>query len=111
MAPGSPGRAAAAEVRSRPPRGAQRRDNSRVTDTNWSRRGLLLGMAASAVSSRAETVKLPRKVRLGIIGFDGHVSDILSPLPDFPDVELIAVADAGSDPGALRSALRNPAVA
>ena len=68
-------------------------------------------MAASAVRSSAETTKLSNKVRLGIIGYDGHVSDVLRPLPDFPDVELVAVADDGSDPGATKSALRNPAVA
>jgi predicted dehydrogenase len=81
-----------------------------VTNPNWSRRGLLLAMTASAVRGRAETVKLPNKVRLGVIGYDGHLSDILRPLADFPDVELVAVADDGSDPGATQSALRNPAV-
>ena len=79
-------------------------------NTNWSRRGVLLAMAASAVKSRAETAKLPNKVRLGVIGYDGHLSDVLGRLPDFPDVELIAVADDGSDPGTTASALRNPAV-
>jgi predicted dehydrogenase len=86
-------------------------DNKTVTNTNWSRRGLLLTMGASAVKGYADTVKLPKKVRLGIIGYDGHVSDVLGPLRDFPDVELVAVADDGSDPAATRSALRNPAVA
>jgi predicted dehydrogenase len=81
-----------------------------VTNTNWSRRGWLLAMAASVVEGSAETVKLPNKVRLGIIGFDGHVDDILRPLPDFPDVELVAVADAASDARAIQSVLRNPFV-
>jgi len=39
------------------------------------------------------------------------VSEVLGRLPDLPDVELVAVAMAGSDAGAARSALRNPAVA
>src|ERR1700732_1425811 len=77
---------------------------------NWSRRGWLLAFAASAVRGRAATVKLPRKVRLGIIGYDGHVEEILRPLADFPDVELGAVADDGSDSRAIESALRNPSV-
>jgi predicted dehydrogenase len=77
----------------------------------WSRRGLLLGMSAAAFSGRAATVKLPRKITLGVIGYDGHLGDILDPLPDFPDIELAAVADAGSDPGATKSALRNERVA
>src|SRR5215210_8415895 len=80
-------------------------------NTSWSRRGLLSGMFAAAISGRAEPVKLPRRITLGIIGYDGHLSDILSPLPDFPDVEVVAVADAGSDAAAVKSALRNPRVA
>lgn len=64
-------------------------------------------MAASSVESRADTVKLPNKVRLGIIGYDGHVDEILRPLPDFPDVDLVAVADEASDSAATQSALRN----
>jgi len=79
-------------------------------DKNLSRRGLLLAMAASAFESRADTMKLPHKVQLGIIGYDGHVDEILRTLPDFPDVELVAVADDGSDSGATQSALRNPSV-
>jgi predicted dehydrogenase len=77
---------------------------------NGSRRGLLLALAAAAVPGRAETVKLPPKIRLGIVGFDGHVEEILRPLGDFPDVELAAVADGGSDSRAIQSALRNPSV-
>jgi len=56
-------------------------------------------------------LRLPRKIRLGIIGFDGHVGDVLRPLPRLPDVELVAVADANSDPATLKSNLRNPLVA
>jgi len=47
---------------------------------------------------------------LGLIGYDGHVDEILRPLPDFPDVELVAVADDGSDAAATASTFRNPAV-
>ena len=80
-------------------------------NTNWSRRGMLLAMAASAVEGSADTVKLPNKVLFVVIGYDGHVDDVLRPLPDFPDVELVAVADAASDPGAIRSVMRNAFVA
>src|SRR6202011_927243 len=55
-------------------------------------------------------LSLPRKVRLGIIGFDGHVSEILGVLPQLPDVKLVAVADAGSDPAAIESSARDPYV-
>src|SRR5258705_70200 len=34
-------------------------------NTNWSRRGVLLSMAAAAVEARAATVKRPNKVRIG----------------------------------------------
>jgi predicted dehydrogenase len=68
-------------------------------------------MAASAMEIRAEALKLPKKVRLGLIGYDGHVDDVLRMLPDLPDVELVAVADDSSAPNATRSALRNTFVA
>ena len=85
--------------------------SNQLMDTNWSRRNLLLAMSASAAIVRAESVKLPRKVTLGVIGYDGHLAEVLDRLPDFPDVELAAIADAGSDPRATASALRNPSVA
>lgn len=85
-------------------------DNGPVMDKNLSRRSLLLAAAASAFEGRAATVKLPNKVRLGIIGYDGHVDEILRIFPEFPDLELIAVADDASDSGATQSALRNPSV-
>jgi predicted dehydrogenase len=74
--------------------------------TTWSRRALLVA-AASALPA----AQLPRKIRLGVIGYDGHLSEILSRLPDYPDVELVAVADAESDPRATESALKNRFVA
>ncbi len=76
-----------------------------------SRRSLLFGMAALAALARAETVRLPRKLRLGLIGFDGHPEEVLRPLRDFPDVELVAVAEAGSDARAMEGQVRNPLVA
>lgn len=83
-------------------------DNGAVHYTNLSRRQLLLSMAAVKLGMAA--VKLPRKVALGMIGFDGHPEEVLRQLPEFPDVELVAVADAGSDPRAIEGALRNPFV-
>src|SRR5262249_42785917 len=75
------------------------------------RRAMLLGVAGSAMTARSQTVRLPKKVRLGLIGFDGHPEEILRPLADFPDVELVAVADAESDARAIASSARNPLVA
>src|SRR5438067_1734155 len=77
------------------------------------RRSLLMNsLAASALAQQKSStlIALPRNVRLGIIGFDGHVDEILRVLPQLPDVKLVAVADAGSDPTATASAERNPYV-
>lgn len=35
-------------------------------------------------------LRLPRKVRVGIIGMEGHVDQVVRPLPELPDVELAA---------------------
>lgn len=78
-----------------------------------SRRSLLvnsLGASALAQYNSSLSIPLPRKVRLGIIGFDGHVDEILRVLPQLPDVKLVAVADAGSDAVAVQSSARNPFV-
>ena len=73
------------------------------------RKLLAVGLAAPALAQTvpAGTVSLPRKIRLGLIGYDGHVEEILRVLPQLPDVTLAGVADAGSDPGAVRSHARN----
>jgi predicted dehydrogenase len=68
------------------------------------RRTLLSAGAAFAAAS--ETVRLPAKVRLGIVGFDGHAGEITGPLPQLPDVEVVAIADAS--PAALARAAKNP---
>ena len=77
---------------------------------NQTRRSLLagtLGFSALAQSGAPPAILLPRKIRLGIIGFDGHVDEILRVLPQLPDVTLAAVADAASDPGAIATYSRN----
>jgi predicted dehydrogenase len=38
-------------------------------------------------------VRLPQKVRVGLIGLDGHYGEIVGPLKRLPDAELVAVAD------------------
>ena len=53
-------------------------------------------MAGAALASQAaprEIVRLPKKVRLAIIGLEGHTSEILDPMNQLPDVELAAVWD------------------
>src|SRR5580698_9364540 len=72
------------------------RNSRRVPDSQASgisRRLVLLG-ATSLLD--ATPVKLPRRIRLGLIGLEGHPSLILNPLPNLPDVELVAISEDGS---------------
>jgi len=52
-------------------------------------------------------VRLPRKVKLGIIGFDGHPAEVLGQLRQLPDMELVAYAVDGTDPATLTSSRKN----
>jgi predicted dehydrogenase len=72
-------------------------------------RRTLLGAAGSALY--AQTVSLPRKIRLGMIGLASgtHYSDILGPLNRLPDVEVVAIADPQAE--LIDRAKRNPRVA
>jgi predicted dehydrogenase len=75
------------------------------------RRALLLAAgAAGALLSQDLPIRLPRKVRLGMIGFDGHPEEVLGHLPRLPDVELVAYAVDGADPKALESRRKSPAI-
>ena len=78
--------------------------------TRTSRRTLLAGTLGSSLLAQVETapeVRLPRKIRLALAGFDGHPEEILRVLPQLPDVELVAVAGEESDPDAQASGLKN----
>ncbi len=78
--------------------------------TRTSRRTLLAGTLGGSLMAQVEApqeVRLPRKIRLALAGFDGHPEEILRVLPRLPDVELVAVAGEGSDPAALASGLKN----
>jgi hypothetical protein len=55
-----------------------------------------LGSSLLAQVEPAPEVRLPRKIRLALAGFDGHPEEILRVLPQLPDVELVAVAGEGS---------------
>jgi len=69
-----------------------------------SRRALLAG---TALLAPAAAVSLPRRIRLAILGLEGHTGELLDPLPLLPDVELVAVSDA--DP-ARRAKFAKPGV-
>jgi predicted dehydrogenase len=57
------------------------------------RRAWIGGVALAAQAAETTIVRLPQKVRLAIIGIEGHISEILEPLDRLPDVELVAVQD------------------
>jgi len=65
---------------------------------------------AMAAEEPEQALRLPRKVRLGMIGFDGHPGEILGQLQRLPDVELVAYAIDGTDAGELETARKNAAV-
>ena len=77
-----------------------------------SRRALIAGaaLASAAIADETGIQRLSRKIRIGMIGFDGHPGEILGQLKRLPDVELACYAVDGSDPAALQSNLKNPAV-
>ncbi len=78
------------------------------------RRDILLAAGAAGAlmaQNPQSSIRLPRAVRLAIIGFDGHPGEVLGQLPRLPDVELAAYAVDGTDPQTLKSSLKNGAVA
>jgi predicted dehydrogenase len=63
---------------------------------------------AAAVPALAAPTRLPQKVRLAVIGQDGHLGDILNPLPQLPDVEVVGFSEA--TPEALARLSKNKAL-
>ena len=57
----------------------------------------------------AEPFRLPRPIRLAMIGLEGHTSEVLGPLRALPDVTLAAIADP--DARALERLGRSPLAA
>ena len=62
--------------------------------------GFAPGTQARGSQSSQSSLRLPRAVRVGLIGLEGHYSEILSVVSASPQVQLAAIAEA--DPG-LRS--------
>ncbi|HUQ91397.1 MAG TPA: Gfo/Idh/MocA family oxidoreductase [Bryobacteraceae bacterium] len=61
------------------------------------------------VLAMAAVVKLPRKVRLGLLHLEGHVGDVLNPLPQLPDIEVVAIAHPDAE--VVRNRMKNPRLA
>lgn len=62
-----------------------------------------------ATALAAEPVRLPRKVRVAILGLEGHTGEITGQLRRLPDVEVVAVSDA--DSAAVERFTRHPDLA
>jgi predicted dehydrogenase len=58
-----------------------------------SRRSWIAGAALASQAPAQEILRLPQKVRLAIIGLEGHLGEILDPMDRLPDVELVALCD------------------
>jgi len=70
-----------------------------------SRRAWLAGVPIAAWAAKS-TLHLPQKVRIALIGVEGHIGEVTNHLKDAPDVEFVAVADP--DPKAAARFARGP---
>jgi predicted dehydrogenase len=52
------------------------------------RRSLLAALPAVAA-----TVKLPQRIKVAMIGLDGHPTEVTKPLPQLPDVDMVGLFD------------------
>ena len=76
----------------------------------FTRRSVLWTAAAAPLAAQSlSPIRLPRTLRLAIIGFDGHPGEITGPLPRLPDIEVVAICSA--DPNVLARQARNPRLA
>jgi predicted dehydrogenase len=71
--------------------------------TQWGARLKLIEMvtrrsvlAALAAPVAAQQIRLPKKIRVGIIGLEGHTGLITGPAATLADVEIVAVSDSDS---------------
>jgi len=61
--------------------------------------------APAALAAATESVRLPKKIRIGVLGFEGHTAEIIGPLNRVPDAEIVAYWDStGKKQGKLSSA-------
>jgi predicted dehydrogenase len=58
-----------------------------------SRRAWVTGLALAPQIAAGQIVRLPKKVRLALIGLEGHIGEILDPMDRLPDLELVAIQD------------------
>lgn len=58
----------------------------------YSRRQMIAATGLALAPAATAEIRLPKKIRLGLIDLEGHVSEIIRPLPQLPDVEVTAIA-------------------
>ena len=73
---------------------------------NPSRRDVLAGAFACWQIRSAGPIHLPARVRVAMVGFEGHAGEILDILPLLPEVRVTAICD--SDTAILESEGRKP---
>lgn len=61
-------------------------------------------LAALAAPLAAQHIALPKKIRIGIIGLQGHTNLIVGPVQSIPDLDIVAVSDP--DQNALNAFLK-----
>jgi predicted dehydrogenase len=50
-------------------------------------------------AAAAPVLRLPKKIRIGVVGMEGHLGEVLGPIQSLPDVELACVSD--TDPAKM----------
>ncbi len=78
--------------------------------TKWTRRAILQGGAAAfAAAAPPPAARLPRPVRVGLIGLQGHYSEVLEAAKVMPEIQVAAVA--ASSPRDIQRLKANRALA
>lgn len=74
-----------------------------------SRRHVISGSAALFAPAARADLRLPHKIRLGLLDLEGHVSEVIGQLPQLPDVEVTAIAHP--DAAVVAKQMKNPRLA
>src|ERR1700682_5807805 len=58
-----------------------------------SRRAWVTGAVLARQAAARQIVRLPKKVRVALIGLAGHIGEILDPMDRLPDLQLVAIQE------------------
>ncbi|MBI3684613.1 MAG: Gfo/Idh/MocA family oxidoreductase [Acidobacteria bacterium] len=73
------------------------------------RRQLLAAGAGVFAPAALAAIKLPRRIRMGLLDVEGHAGEVIRPLPLAPDVEVVAIAHPDAQVAAQQK--KNPRLA